>query len=139
MFGKFLKIALALACFAATGAATSPPALARTKVTIKPRAVAEYLVRLAPSKTEAVLRRAFSVYGIVKTKLIGDGWFVVQLLKDPGIADLEEFIDRVPGIESIQKNFVYRKIETFKIPKRKVAGKRTSPGNPHKRPKPKRR
>lgn len=58
---------------------------------------------------EPAIRRAYSEFGIVTVRLIGNNQYELQLQNDPGLSELEKLATHSGGeIKAIQPNFIYK-------------------------------
>lgn len=67
-----------------------------------------YIVTLN-NEGEPAIRRAYSEFGIITVRLIGNNQYELQLQNDPGLPELEKLATHSSGeIKAIQPNFIYK-------------------------------
>lgn len=109
-------IVLALAAAAISACTTSsPPAPASSHRTV-PRAEqpdrvpGEYIVTLKAGAKDRHqdIRNAYTNFGVIHVKPIGNNRYVLKLERDPGLSVIKLRAEQTSAIESVQPNFIYR-------------------------------
>jgi hypothetical protein len=74
------------------------------------RVPGEYIVTLKAGSQDLRqdVSNAYSDFGVIHVMPIGNDRYVLKLERDPGPSVIEQRANRVPGVESVQPNFIYR-------------------------------
>ncbi|MCR4301405.1 MAG: hypothetical protein NUV51_07320, partial [Sulfuricaulis sp.] len=109
-------IVLALGAGAISACTMSPPPEPAPRHRSMPRAEqpdrvpGEYIVtfKAGAKDRQQDVRKAYSDFGVIDVKPIGNNRYVLKLERDPGFSVIKQKAEHTPAIESIQPNFIYR-------------------------------
>lgn len=72
------------------------------------RAPGEYIVSILPGTDAASLRELYAPYGVRAVSDMGNGYMLIKLTRDPGLAEIQQKGAASGKIKDVQPNFIYR-------------------------------
>lgn len=77
------------------------------------RVLNEYIVTVKKGAGKAEIQKAFEWYGISKISVISPDLYLIHLVKDPGLEEMNQVASHAAGIKAIQPNYRYRVNSAF--------------------------